>query len=48
LVRPTRPTLICHSLAAAAVSLEGWLEVFGLLSAKYRPVMPSTSGEDAR
>ena len=34
----TRSRLICHSLAAAAVSWEAGLEAFGLRPAKYVPV----------
>jgi hypothetical protein len=47
-VGATRSRLICHSLAAAAVSWEAGLEAFGLRPAKYVPVTPSTSGEEAR
>ena len=37
-----RSRLICHNLAAVAVSREAGLEALGLLSAKYVPVTPST------
>jgi hypothetical protein len=45
---PTRPALTCHRRAAAASSYDALLEVWGLRLAKYLPVTPSTSGEDAR
>ncbi len=47
-VRPARSILACHSRAAAAVSREALPEVLGLRLTKYRPVMPSTWGEEAR
>ena len=47
-VRPAGPVQACHGRAAAAVSREALLEAWGLRPAKYRPVTPSTSGEEAR
>jgi hypothetical protein len=47
-VRPARSALACHRRAAAAVSQAALAEVLGLRLAKYRPVMPSTWGEEAR
>ena len=46
-LRPVRSALICQSRAAAAVSWEASLEVFGLRLAKCRLVTPSASGADA-
>lgn len=46
--RPTRRALICHSRVAAAASYEASFEGCGRLLAKYLPLTPSTSGDDAR
>jgi hypothetical protein len=45
---PTRPTLVCQSLAKMAGSLWGPIGGLGLPFTKNWPVTPSTSGEDAR
>jgi hypothetical protein len=46
--RPTRSALTCHRRPAAAVSYEDSLDFLGLRSAKYWPVTPSTSADEAR
>lgn len=46
--RPVICSLISHSRLAASSSCEAELEGVSLLSAKYLPVTPSTSGEEAR
>jgi hypothetical protein len=40
--------LTCHKRAAASASYENLLEVLSLRFAKYRPVTPSTCGDEAR
>ncbi|WP_199240351.1 MULTISPECIES: hypothetical protein [Kribbella] len=40
--------LTCHSRAAAGSSYDALLDCLGLRLAKYRPVTPSTSSDDAR
>src|SRR6266511_2193932 len=47
-VSSTRSALTRHSRACASVSYDALLEVLGLRLAKYRPVTPATSGDEAR
>ena len=46
--RPTRSALTCHSRVVVALSYDALLDGLALRLAKYLPLMPSTSGDDAR
>ena len=46
-IRPTSSALACQSRAQATGSYDNRLDFLGSRLAKYRPVTPSTSGEDA-